>query len=110
MSDIRTLAQNTKMWPMLRDIAKQVQWHVNGRLEWLSEEDWKDIFTSALVKDQRVAQGLEGGWVLLGVHTSKASRAFIADMIELMYAFGSQRGVMWSDPEWAAIVAERLAA
>lgn len=109
MSDIRTLAQNDKMWPMLRDIAKQVQWPVNGKLEWMAPEDWKDIFTSALVRESRVAQGLEGGWVLLGVRTSSAKRAFIVNMIELMYAFGNERGVRWTDPEWLALLEQEAA-
>lgn len=101
----RNLATNAKMWAMLADIARQKQWPVNGVLQWLKPDAWKDIFTAALAKEQRMAKGLYGGDVLLGEHTSGMSQRKMGELIELMYAWGAENGVTWSEPvdvpEWA---------
>lgn len=95
----RTLDQNSKLWPMLTDVARQVQWPVDGELQFLIEDDWKDIFTAALKKHQRVAKGIDGGAVMLGGRTSKMKKPEFSDLIELIYAFGSEKGVQWSEPK-----------
>lgn len=94
----RTLSQNKKLWPMLSDISKQVEWPVNGVLEKLSTEEWKDVLTAALSSEQKVTQGVNGGFVMLGKSTSKMKKAEFADLIEVIYAFGSERQVRWSEP------------
>lgn len=95
----RTLDQNAKMWAMLNDIARQVLWPVNGRQEHLDAEAWKDIFTASRSQEQRLAAGLQGGVVLIGAHTSGMGRRQIAALVDLMYAFGADHGVVWSEPE-----------
>ena len=85
------------MWPLLRDISKQVQWQVNGALTFMDEYDWKDVFTAALKKHNRIAMGIDGGFVFLGMRTSKAKKSEIIDLIEMIYAFGSERDVKWSE-------------
>lgn len=84
---------------MLRDFSKQVQWQVNGSLVYMDEYDWKDIFTAALKKHNRVAQGLDGGFVFLGMRTHKMKKHEIIDLIEFMYAEGAERGVKWTEPD-----------
>jgi hypothetical protein len=88
----RTLDQNAKMWPMLEDIAQQVTW--DG--ERMTKEEWKDWFTAAL-KKQRMVRGMEGGIVFVGQSTSKMSKTMFSDLIELIYSFGAQQNVKWSD-------------
>lgn len=94
----RTVDQNAKMWAMLTDIAKQVDWFVDGKLQKLSAEEWKDILTAGLKKHQRIAQGIDGGFVILGTKTSRMTVAEMTDLIELANAFGAERGVVWSEP------------
>lgn len=94
----RTLEQNALMWAMLHDIARQVEWHVDGRLQLLEAEDWKDILTAGLRKNQRVAAGVEGGFVMLGERTSRMKVSEMIELIEFMYWFGAERDVVWSDP------------
>jgi hypothetical protein len=94
----RTQLQNDRMWPMLRDVSKQVQFVVNGVLTYVDEYDVKDIMTAALRKHTRMAQGIDGGVVFLGMRTSKMKKDEMIDLIELIYAFGSERGVVWSEP------------
>lgn len=101
LSQARTQLQNNLLWPLLRDVSRQVKWHVNGSLVFLEPEDWKDIFTAALRKHHRLAEGLDGGFVFLGMRTSKMSKDQMIELIELIYAFGAERGVKWSEDESA---------
>lgn len=94
----RTLEQNARMWAMLGDVSKQVQWPVDGKLQWLDPEDWKDIFTAGLRQEARIAQGINGGFVFLGLRTSRMSKRQMGDLMELMSAFGAERGIAWSEP------------
>lgn len=89
----RSNSANAKMWAMLTDIASQVEWH--GL--WLTKEEWKTVFTAAL-KRQKVVPGLEGGFVALGTSTREFTWAEMSDMIELMYSFGAEQGVEWTEP------------
>ena len=88
----RTLDQNAKMWAMLTDVSTQVVWYG----EKLSQESWKHIFTATLFK-QKTVPGIDGGFVVLGQSTSKMRKRPFAELIELMYAFGAEHGVQWSE-------------
>ena len=99
LEPIRNLEQNARMWAMLTDVSNQTDWPVNGRMGKLSKEDWKDIFSAELRKEQRIAQGISGGFVLLGAHTHKMKKRELSDMIEIMFAFGAERSIAWSDPD-----------
>lgn len=96
----RTLEQNSRMWALLTDVSRQVEWPVDGKLQRLSPAEWKDIFTAALRKGQRVAQGVDGGFVMLGASTSRMSVGEMCDLQTLIEAFGAERGVRWSDPNF----------
>ncbi len=95
----RTLAQNDRMWAMLTDIARQKQFVVNGKPEWLSPEEVKDVMTAALKQHQRMCIGIDGGLVILGMRTSKMKVSEMSELIELMYAYGARNDVKWSEPE-----------
>jgi hypothetical protein len=90
----RSDASNRRMWAMLRDVAKQVEWYGQR----LKDEDWKHIF-SASVEKQRAVPGLDGGFVILGLSTRKQSQTWFSDMFEVMEAFAAERGVRWSQPD-----------
>lgn len=91
----RNLEQNARMWAMLADVAGQVDWY--GKR--LTPEDWKHVFSASLRKLQ-VVPNLDGtGFVALGLSTSRMSTREMSDLIELMFAFGAERGVTWSDPQ-----------
>ncbi len=97
VSDLRSLSQNAKLWPMLEDVAGQQQLVIDGALVWASKEDWKDVFTAALNQHQRMAKGIDGGLVMLGMRTSKMRKKEFSDLIELIYAYGAEHGVQWSE-------------
>jgi hypothetical protein len=54
--DERSLEQNKKLWAMLGEVSRQVEWYGQK----LSAFDWKDIFTASLRK-ARVVPGIEAG-------------------------------------------------
>ena len=89
----RSLESNAKMWAMLHEVAVQVDWH--GRK--LDAESWKHIFSSSL-KKMDVVPNIEGtGFVALGLSTSKMTKREMADLIELITAFGVEHGVVFHD-------------
>lgn len=90
----RSLDQNARLWAMLTDVSRQVEWH--GR--YLTPENWKHIFSAAL-KRQEVVPGLDGNFVVLGQSTSRMTVREMSDMQELMSAFGNERDVQWSEPD-----------
>lgn len=95
----RTLEQNAKLWAMLGDISRQVQWPVNGVMQHLDSEDWKSLMTAAARQEVRMASGINGGVVMLGVSTKRMTVAELGDVIECMYVFGAEKDVVWSEPK-----------
>lgn len=91
----RSIPQNDKMWAMLTEIASQVDWHGQK----LTPDDWKLIFLDALKRELRLAPNIDGtGFVNLGRSSSNLSKADFADLLELIYAFGANHGVVFRDP------------
>jgi hypothetical protein len=98
--ETRSSEQNARMWAMLTDVSRQVEWY--GKR--LTPEDWKHVFSSSLRKLD-VVPNIEGtGFVALGLSTSRMTKGEMSDLMELISAFGAERGIAWSDP------AERMAA
>ncbi|MCG8709244.1 recombination protein NinB [Brenneria sp. 4F2] len=102
----RTLPQNRKMWPLLKDLSEQVTWFD----EKYDPDDWKDLITALVAKtkkqEQRTAPGIGGGVVMFGQRTSKMKVAEMVEVIEAIYWFGTEQGVRFSDEsrveiEWA---------
>lgn len=88
----RTLPQNDRLHAMLTDVARQVEWAGAKR----SVEAWKDIFTAALRSATHgldVVPGINGGFVLLGMHTSRMSKQELGDLMTLIEAFAAERGI-----------------
>ena len=92
----RSLDQNALLWPLLTEISEQVEWYGQRLLK----EEWKDVFTAAL-KKEKVVPGINGGFVVLGQHTSTMSKAVFSELIELIYAFGADHGVKFMEQEAA---------
>lgn len=94
----RTSQQNAMLWGLLTTISREVEW--DGRH--LSPEDWKTLF-SALLRQQDVVAGIDGGLVVLGLSTSKLTKREFADLLDLILAFCSDRGIEVGaeiSPEW----------
>lgn len=95
----RTLPQNDRMWAMLTDVARQLTWHGLR----LSPDDWKLIFLDALKREVRMVPNIDGnGFVNLGRSSSDLTKAEMADLIEIIFAFGAQHDVVFLDAREAA--------
>ncbi len=91
----RSTEQNSKLHAMLGEVAKQVEWHG----QFLDLDDWKDMFTASL-RHARVVPGIDKGtYVPLGMHTSTLTIEEMSNLIELIYAFGAERGVVFKEPK-----------
>ena len=91
----RTNEQNAKLNAMCGEVAAQVEWHG----QWLSKDDWRHMFVASYRKGQRAVPGIDGGFVVLGASSRDLRVKECADVIEIIYAFGAERGVEWSDEQ-----------
>lgn len=97
-SKSRSAEQSALMWVLLGHISKQVEWYG----VYLSSDDWKDVLTASLRK-ARVVPGIDPGtFVPLGMRTSQMTIPEMTALIELIYAFGAERGVQFGDEAQAA--------
>ena len=92
----RSTDQNAKMWACLTDVATQLPWHGIK----LAPDDWKLVFLDALKREARLVPNIAGnGFVNLGRSSSDLSKEEMADLIEIILAFGANHGVVFHEPE-----------
>jgi hypothetical protein len=88
--ETRSNEQNKRLWAMLTDISRQVDWYGQK----LSPEDWKNVLTAAYRNETgRVAQGFDGGMVFLGHKTSKFSKKEWPIWMEYLNWASAEKGV-----------------
>lgn len=96
----RSLEQNAAQWPILEAFADQLSWPVNGQMVKLTAEEFKDILTAAFQGEAvRLAQGMNGGVVMLGMRTSKMAKRQFSDWLEFLHATAALRGVQINERE-----------
>lgn len=95
----RSTPQNDRMWAMLTEIAQQLPWHGVK----LRPDDWKLIFLDALKRELRMVPNIDGtGFVNLGRSSSDLTKGEMSDMIELIFKFGAQHGVVFAKDDAVA--------
>ncbi len=96
----RSLSQNAAQWPILEAFSRQLKWPVNGAMVTLTPEEFKDVLTAAFQGETvRLAQGLNGGVVMLGMRTSKMSKRQFGEWLDFLGATAALRGVQINEPE-----------
>lgn len=101
----RTVAQNAKQWPYLEGFSQQLKWPVNGSLVTMEPGEWKDILTAAFYQETvRLAQGLNGGVVMLGRRTRDFKEPEFREWMAFLKAEAANRGVepVYANPEESA--------
>jgi hypothetical protein len=92
----RSVEQNAKMHAMLTDIANQKP------MGWTkTPETWKAILCHACGYTMRFEMGLDGHPFPIGIKTSTLSVKQMSQLIEFMYSFGAEQGIIWRTPEYA---------
>ena len=90
----RNLDQNAAQWPILQAFADQLQWPVNGAMVSMSADEWKDVLSAAFRRETvRVAMGLDGGMVMLGMRTREMSKSEFSEWLDFLHATAAARGV-----------------
>lgn len=96
----RNLDQNALLWVYLTAFSEQLLWPVNGSMVKLAPEEWKDVLSAAFKNEtQRIAMGINGGMVILGLRTSQMGKRDFAEFIEFIQAVAADRGVALDPPE-----------
>ena len=119
--DEHTELQRRRLNAMCGDLAKQVRMTEAGEYvhvsecplgQRLSKDDWRGMFMAVLHGMRSVPNPEGPGFIVLSRSSQRPSRKKFAAAIELISAFGSQRGVAWTDPQFRAWMeeAERMAA
>jgi hypothetical protein len=90
----RSLDQNAAQWPLLQAFADQLEWPVNGAFCKLSAAEWKDLLSAAFRRESaRLAMGLDGGVVMLGMKTREMSKREFGEWLEFLHSVAADRGV-----------------
>lgn len=98
--ELRTAEQNAAQWPILDAFSKQLKWPVNAELVYMTDEEWKDVLTAAFNREHlRIAKGLDGGVVMLGLRTSRFSKKRFSEWLDFLGAVAAERGVVLNDPQ-----------
>ena len=91
----RTLPQNDRMWAMLTDVARQCE-HAGRRY---TPDQWKVLFMHACGREVQFIPALDSAtFIPWGQSSSDLSKHEMSDLIEFMFAWGAEHGVVWSDP------------
>jgi hypothetical protein len=90
----RTLPQNDRMWAMLTDVSKHAT-HMGRRY---TPDEWKVLFLHALGKEMTFLPALDGTtFVPYGQHSSDLGKSEMTALIELIFAWGAEHGVVFHD-------------
>ena len=88
----RSLDQNAAQWPYLAGFAEQKQLCVNGVMQWVTDEDWKDVLTGCWQGEMRMAV-FDGRVIMLPQRTSKMGKRVFSTWMEFLVAMAAQSGV-----------------
>lgn len=101
--DTRSGEQNRKFHAMLRDISRQVEW--DGEMH--DEAWWKFLVLGAAYGQHFVRNPFGEGFVCANKRRSSHLEVpQMSELIEQLNAFGAEKNVQWTDPDWQSFVAE----
>ncbi len=89
----RTLDQNAAQWPYLEAFAKQKQLCINGEMQWVTSDDWKDVLTGCWNGEMRMA-AFDGKVIMLPQRTSKMGKGAFSTWLEFLIAMSVTSGVV----------------
>ena len=88
---------------MVRDIAQQLEWAG----EKMDEEDWKRIILASAYGQEVIPSIFCDGFVVRNKRRIRdMPMPTMCDLITQLMAFGNERRVQWTDPEWQAYLSE----
>ena len=88
----RTLEQNAAQWPYLDAFSKQKQLCINGEMQSVTSDDWKDVLTGCWNGEMRMA-AFDGKVIMLPQRTSKMGKKVFSTWMEFLVAMAATCGV-----------------
>jgi hypothetical protein len=101
--DKRSTAQNRYLWAILKAFSDQLEWPVNGLMQRITPEDYKDILSASYRSESiRLSQTTDGRVVMLGLRTRYMKKPEFCEFIEFLFSVAAERGVTLpiEDFEW----------
>lgn len=94
-SSKRTNPQNDRMWAMLTDVATQKQ-HAGRKY---TTDQWKVLFMHACGREVQFIPALDNStFIPWGQRSSDLSKQEMTDLIEFIFKWGAENGVVFHDP------------
>ena len=92
----RSLPQNDRMWAMLTDVATQKE-HAGRKY---TPDQWKILFMHACGREVQFIPALDNAtFIPWGQSSSDLSKQEMTDLIEFIFSWGSEHGVVFHDLE-----------
>ncbi len=90
----RSLPQNDRLWAMLTDVATQKE---HGGKKY-STKQWKALFMHACGREVQFLPALDNStFIPWGQSSSDLSKQEMTDLIEFMFSWGAENGVVFHD-------------
>ena len=102
----RSLDQNAAQWPYLAGFAAQKQLCINGVMQQVTDDDWKDVLTGCYHGETRMA-AFDNKVIMLPQRTSQMGKRVFSEWMEFLVAMAAQSGV---EPIYKSQPMERVAA
>ncbi|RWO34778.1 MAG: hypothetical protein EOS10_00295 [Mesorhizobium sp.] len=90
----RSNDQNALMWCLLSDLSRAKP---EGRMH--TTDVWKQLVMHACGHAVQFELGLNGQPFPTGFKSSRLTKNEMSDLIEWIYQYGAEHGVVWTDPE-----------
>ena len=88
----RTLEQNAAQWPYLQGFSEQKQLCINGVMQFVTPDDWKNVLTGAWNGETRMA-AFDGKVIMLPQRTSNMVKRVFCEWMEYLIAMAAMSGV-----------------
>jgi hypothetical protein len=88
----RTLEQNAAQWPYLEGFAQTKELCINGVMQRVTSDDWKNVLTGCFNGEMRMA-AFDGKVIMLPQRTSKMGKRAFGEWMEFLVAMAAQSGV-----------------
>jgi hypothetical protein len=91
----RSLPQNDRMWAMLTDVAAQKE-HAGRKY---TPDQWKILFMHACGREVQFIPALDNStFIPWGQSSSDLSKEEMTDLIEFIFKWGAENGVVFQEP------------
>jgi len=100
VAEVNSWEQKKRFHAMIRDISKQVEWAG----EMMDEHEWKLLILAGAYGQDVVPNPLGEGFIVRNkCRVRSLPKPDMSELIEQLFAFGADKGVEWSDPEWPSM-------